>query len=144
MIKTEEIKELHSNTDWQKAYPILKTLRADLIEDHFLSNRESLISNGYTLIGLFDSGELISVAGVDLYPHITRGIDCWIHDLATKENLRSNGYGKRLMQYIENWAKSKGCSRLCVHTRVEKISAQNFYEQKLNYKKSAITYYKEL
>lgn len=138
------IKELSSQQEWQSAYPILKSLRADLIEKDFLKKREDFIRSGYTLFGLFSDTELVAVAGADLYPHLSRGIDCWVHDLATKEEQRSKGFGKELMRYIEKWAKEKGCSRLCVHTRVERTEAQKFYQNKLGYQQAALVYYQDL
>lgn len=144
MISTEIICELTSESDWIEAYPILKVLRRDLDQQIFLSTRENYLSNNLTLFGLRVDGELQALAGVALYPHLSRQIDCWVHDIVTNESSQSKGYGRKLMQHIEKWAEQKGCSRVSVHTRVERKDSQRFYQEKLGYSNNAIVYSKEL
>lgn len=140
----EEIIELRSEAEWREAFPLLHSLRSDLDESIFLQRREQILSHNFTLLGLRVENELVAVAGVDLYPHLSRGVDCWVHDLVTKEGKRSRGYGQTIMRYIESWAKERGCSRVCVHTRIHRKEAQRFYETKLGYPSSAIVYYREV
>jgi len=140
----EEFLELKSENEWREGFPALNSLRSKLTESEFLKRRETLLNAGYRLFGLKTNGKIVAVASADLYPHVADGVNCWVHDLATVDGERSKGYGAKLMQNVERWAKQQGCTRLAVHTRVEREKAQNFYEQKLGYPKTAITYYKEL
>lgn len=143
-ISEEQIVELCTEAEWREAFPILYSLRSDLSEEDLVRRREKFIANGFTLFGVRVAGELMAVAGVDLYPHLSRGIDCWVHDLVTKESGRSRGLGAKLMRHIEQWAKSQGCSRICVHTRLHRKDAQRFYENKLGYAPSALVYYQDV
>ncbi len=143
-ILMEEFSELTTESEWLRAFPILCNLRIDLTEDKFLKQRDTLIKDGYHLFGLSDHEQLVAVASANIYPHVTKGKNCWVHDLVTIEGERSKGYGKKIMQGIEAWAKSKGCSRLSVHTRIKNERAQHFYEKKLGYLKTAVTYSHEL
>ncbi|NDC38054.1 MAG: GNAT family N-acetyltransferase [Proteobacteria bacterium] len=138
------IVELTSEPQWREAFAVLATLRTSLEESEFLRRRESLQRDGYRLFGLIHEGKIVAVAGADLYPHVTKGRNCWVHDLATHPEQRSKGYGSRLMRYLESWAKEQGCARLCVHTRFEREDTQKFYEIKLGYPRTAVTYYREL
>ena len=140
----QEIQELVTEEQWAKAYPVLATLRTSLSQIQFLGRRELLLQNGYHLFGLFFQGQIVAVAGADIYPHVSQGLNCWVHDLATAEAFRSRGFGGKLMRHLEKWAKGRGCTRLCVHTRVERESAQRFYEKKLGYPRTAVVYYREL
>jgi GNAT superfamily N-acetyltransferase len=139
----EEIVELLSEAEWCEAFPILQSLRHELEESALLRQREHFLQQNLTLFGLRVEQELVAVAGAHLYPHLSRGIDCWVHDLVTKESKRSLGYGKKLMRHIEGWARAHGCSRICVHTRLGRKDAQRFYEGKLGYPPSALVYYQE-
>jgi GNAT superfamily N-acetyltransferase len=67
-------------------------------------------------------------ARVDLYPHLSCGRACWVHDLVTKEGKRSRGYGQAIMRYVESWAKERGCSGVCVYTKINRKDALRFYE----------------
>lgn len=140
----EEIFELETEDQWREAFPVLQTLRTSLTEEEFLKRRESMLTDGYHLFGLTHQGKLVAVASADLYPHITKDKNCWVHDLATAESERSKGFGAKLMRHLEQWAKDQGCSRLCVHTRLERQAAQRFYEEKLGYPKTAVVYYQDL
>ena len=140
----EKIVELRSEAEWREAFPILQSLRSELTEVDLLRRRDEFLADKFTLFGLRLSQELVAVAGADLYPHLSRGTDCWVHDLVTKESVRSKGYGEKLMRHIERWAKDHGCTRICVHTRLGREDAQRFYETKLGYPRSAVVYYQDI
>lgn len=139
-----EIIEFRTEQEWRTAYPVLSTLRTRLTESEFIARRETLLTAGYHLFGMLIDGRLVAVASADIYPHVTSGVNCWVHDLATAEAERSNGYGATLMRHVEKWAKRQGCKRLSVHTRLEREKAQKFYESKLDYRRAAVAYYKDL
>ena len=57
--------------DWSSAYKVLRVLRPNLIAEEFLKDRARLISEGYRLIGVKISGEVIAVASYLITPHPT-------------------------------------------------------------------------
>ena len=125
-----------------EALDILRLLRPDLDDDKVLEQRDLLMANGYRLFGLHKAGRIICVAGVVLHPHLIRGAEFWVHDLVTLEEERSKGYGKAMMQHLERVALESGCSRLLVHTRIEREQAQHFYERHMGFETYAIVYQK--
>lgn len=137
-----QINEFKTEDEWKKAFPCLQSLRPNLDLSLFLKNRESLIARDYHLIGLTDGEKIVCVAGYVFHPHIERGSEFWIHDFATLPDSRSKGYGKSVIQHLEDLAKDAGCTRLLVHTKVTRDRAQNFYENKANLTEYAIVYSK--
>ena len=110
---------------------------AHLKKKDFLNNREELIKNGYHLLGLFIDGEIASVAGFIFYPSLYNLKDIWITDLVTLEKFRSQGLGKAFLKHIEEYAKSEGCSRVCLHTNHSREDAKRFYEKHAEYENYA-------
>ncbi|MCC6220882.1 MAG: GNAT family N-acetyltransferase [Deltaproteobacteria bacterium] len=122
----------------------MNSLRPNVSLEQFLNYRDDFLANGYQLFGAVIDDEVACVAGLIIYPHIVRRRDCWVYDLATLENYRSQGHGKRMLEFLEKYARSHGCSRLCLHTNVANLRAQHFYENHANYKKFGYVYISEL
>lgn len=139
-----EIFFLKTESEWREAFPCIQSLRPDLSVESFLGRRENLLSRDYYLLGLMDEGRIVAVAGYVLQPHIERGSEFWIHDLATLPNCRSRGYGGQLMAFLEIEAAKVGCSRVVLHTRKQREDAQRFYEDKVGLDNYAVVYKKEL
>lgn len=125
---------------WREAIEVLRELRPELDSIKTVHNRETLQARGYRLYGLFENSRIVCVAGVVLQPHITRGIDFWVHDLVTAEGARSRGYGEQMMRFLEDEARGLGCGRMTVHTRANRERAQNFYENHLGYERYAVVF----
>ncbi len=136
--------ELRTSQQWDDAWPALQSLRESLSREAFLHSREDMIDNGYQLFGLQSDGRIVSVAGLMIYPHVTRGRDCWVYDLATLKEERSKGFGARILQFVESYAKEKGCTRVCLHTRLSRGDAQRFYETRVEYDRYAYVYQREI
>ena len=139
-----DFRNLKSHDEWSEAWPVLHSLRPDLDREAFLASRDTLLNAGYRLFGAFLDGKCVSVAGYRIYLHVTRARECWVHDLATLEEHRSRGLGKSLLEHIEREAKSQGCSRVKLYTRVHRKDAQRFYETKAGYARTAYVYCKDL
>lgn len=122
----------------------LQSLRAELDRDGFLESREKLTSNGYELFGLRSEGKIVCVAGLMFTPHVLRGRDCRVFDLVTLEAERSNGFGKELVRFIEQYAKDQGCTRVDLHTQLDRTDSRRFYEEHVGWEECACVYKKEL
>ena len=84
------------------------------------------------------------VAGLVIYAHVLRGRDCRLCDLATLEAERSKGFGQKLLRFVEQYAKNRGCTRIHIHTQPERTEAQRFYQEHVGWNRCAYVYKKEL
>lgn len=66
-----------------------------------------------------------------------------IEQLVIKEDLRGKGYGKMLMNYLENVGKENNCERVELDCWIFNKNAINMYEH-LGYEKQRIIYEKKL
>jgi hypothetical protein len=98
MSKTMEMINL-AETDQEIAacFPVLRQLHEYLVEDAFVSHVRRLETQGYTLLFLFDSGMVKSVAGFHLGESFGWKKHIYVDDLVTDSESRSQGYGASLL-----------------------------------------------
>jgi GNAT superfamily N-acetyltransferase len=139
------IRELSTERDWLEAYPVMKQLRTHLSQERFLElTRESTVSGGYKLAVLYEEGKIKAVTG--FMPMITlyNGKSIWVCDLVTDFSVRSKGYGEKLLNYVETWAKNNGYDNISLSSGLQRVDAHRFYEDKMDYMKKSYVYLKEL
>jgi GNAT superfamily N-acetyltransferase len=139
------IRELSTEMDWLAAYPVMKQLRTHLSQERFLElTREATVSEGYKLAALYEEGKIMAVTG--FMPMITlyNGKSIWVCDLVTDSSVRSKGYGEKLLNYVETWAKNNGYDIISLSSGLQRLDAHRFYEDKMDYMKKSYVYLKEL
>lgn len=139
-----EINELISSEDIRRAFPLFKELRPNTTLKGFEFAVLKMAEMGYRMFGLFDGGELVSVLGLEIWPHMQRGSELHVRDLVTKEEHRSKGYGSSLMEFAENLGRESCCSRIVLHSRLEREDAHRFYEERLGFRRYAVVFEKSL
>lgn len=140
-----EIIELITEEEWKQAYPVIKQLRVHLDETEYLQLvGQAQKESGYKLVGLFDSQVVKAVIG--FMPMITlyNGHFIWICDLVTDKYERSKGYGKKLLDYVHNWAKEQGYSIVSLSSGLQRKDAHRFYQEKMEYDAVSYVFLKKL
>lgn len=122
------LRPLDSTHDLRSAFPIMQQLRPHLTsEADFLSRIERMSLNGYRLIGAYDSGVLVGLAGYRLQENLVYGSFLYVDDLVTAAAQRGGQWGSRLLQALERLARASGCARLVLDTGLANARAQRFY-----------------
>jgi GNAT superfamily N-acetyltransferase len=67
-----------------------------------------------------------------------------IHALVVQEAHRRQGIGTRLMEAVEEWARSRGAVIALVDTYIESPLSVPFYEQRMGYSRRALRFRKEI
>ncbi len=62
-----------------------------------------------------------------IYSVWSHGKALYLDDLFIREEHRGKGYGKRALEYIEEFAQSLGCKRIQFHSETTNPSAKEFY-----------------
>ncbi|MEG9296872.1 GNAT family N-acetyltransferase [Mangrovibacillus sp. Mu-81] len=140
-----EIKQLNGEKEWLDGYPILKQLRPHLDESGYLNLiKEASDTDGYKLAALYEEGKIVAVTGFMPMVTLYNGKFIWVCDLVTDAGVRSNGHGKKLLSYVECWAKNNGYDIISLSSGMQRLDAHRFYEDKMDYKKTSYVYVKEL
>jgi len=77
--------------------------------------------------GYKQNDELIGY--VTMIPHFPGYKHCEVYWLAVKKKVQKQGIGRKLMRFIEEYAKEKGFRKVCLYNGKEMKEAQSFYER---------------
>lgn len=138
------IQELQSQQDWREAFPVMHELRPHLKEQEYLDLLRSMAQEGYRLFALRDGGRIVSLAGFAVLTSLSYGSHIWVYDLITAGDARSKGYGRRLLEFIEEFARREGCGIVALSSNMARTDAHRFYEEHLNYEKPSYVFRKRL
>ncbi|MEH7400701.1 GNAT family N-acetyltransferase [Gottfriedia acidiceleris] len=113
------------------------------MKNHFLVYEE-MQKQGYKLFGLEVQGVTVAVAGISILTNFYNGKHVFVYDLVTDESKRSNGYGKKLLDFISEFGSRNGCQLVTLQSGVQRINAHRFYEHKMEYKKLSYSFSKDI
>jgi GNAT superfamily N-acetyltransferase len=133
-LNTLMIKELKSRKEIIEAFPIMKQLRTHLDESTYLELvQEAQEVDRYKIVALFDEDKMVAVTGFKPMTTLYYGRFVWVCDLVTDTNIRSKGYGEKLLTYVHEWAKENKYESVALSSGLQRTDAHRFYEDKLNY-----------
>lgn len=139
-----EIFELQTEEEYREAFPVMHELRPHLTEESFLAITGEMVWDGYRLFAGRENGRIVALAGVAVRLNLYHGRHLWVYDLVTTTSARSNGYGKQLLEWLEELARAEKCERLALASGVQRTDAHRFYEEKMGYDKASYLYVKRL
>ena len=74
-----------------------------------------------------DGGQVIAWMDLGIVFHLQSGRYCEIGGLVVAESARSNGIGRRMVAYAEQWAAEKGVKKVLVRSNSKRADAHRFY-----------------
>lgn len=138
------IKELTTEQEWLQAFPVMHELRRHLDETSYLRGLLDMREQGYKLFALYEGAEIAAVAGVAISTNFYYGRHVWVYDLVTHSEKRSEGYGERLLSFIQQWAKDNDCEKVALSSGLQRKDAHRFYEDKMGYDKPSFVFTRSL
>jgi len=121
-IRELDLKELHS------AWELVSQLRTQIDYKEF----EDLVyemRDNYTMVGIFERGELVCYAGVSINTNLYHKRHLFVHELVTDEEYRSQGYGKMMLEYLGDYARVGACENIVLSSGLQREEAHAFYEK---------------
>lgn len=110
-----------------RCYPVMAQLRPHLSSDTFLTAVRTQQPEGYILAGGEVDGRVMVVAGYRIQHMLSRGKFMCVDDLVTDGVVRSHGYGEQMFGWLQDTARSEGCSLLDLDSGVQRMAAHRFY-----------------
>ncbi|MGJ7918986.1 GNAT family N-acetyltransferase [Neobacillus sp. LXY-4] len=139
------IKELQTESEIIEAFPIMKQLRTHLDENSYLDLVvEAQRMERYKIFALLEGGEVVAVIGFKPMITLYYGRFVWVCDLVTDTNKRSNGYGEKLLSFVQDWAKENNYESVALSSGIQRKDAHRFYEEKMGYDKVSYVFKKTL
>lgn len=138
-----EIIELTTDAELAEGYQVMKELRP-LEEGPYFDRLAQMRREGYRQFALVEDDEIVSIAGVRASTTLYHGKHTWIYDLVTREDRRSEGFGRELLGFVESWARDEDCRVIELASGLWRERAHSFYENDLGYERYCYTFKKDL
>lgn len=139
------IQALHTEDEVLAAFPVMKQLRAHLDQTTYLALvKEAQKVDQYQMAALYDANEIVAVVGFKPMITLYYGRFVWVCDLVTATDKRSNGYGEKLLTYVEEWAKQNSYESVALSSGLQRTDAHRFYEKKMDYDRVSYVFKKEI
>ena len=108
--------------------PLMCQLRPNIALENYLPTvRRMMQAEGYLLAAVSDQGEVRAVAGYRFMEMLYCGSILYVDDLNTDPRYRSQGYGRRLFDWLKQEAIEKGCAQLHLDSGVQRGQTHRFY-----------------
>lgn len=137
------IQALHTEDEILAAFPVMKQLRTHLDQTTYLALvKEAQEVDQYQMAALYDANEIVAVVGFKPMITLYYGRFVWVCDLVTATDKRSNGYGEKLLTYVEEWAKQNNYQSVALSSGLQRTDAHRFYEKKMDYDRASYVFKK--
>ena len=134
-IRELDLKELDT------AYEVVSQLRKQLTYKEFEDLIYDMRHMEYKMIGIFDKEILMTYAGVAICTNLYHKRHLFIYELVTDEKHRVKGYGKMMLEYLEDYARVGMCENIVLSSGLQREKAHKFYE-KYNFDKTSYVFVK--
>ena len=108
-------------------FAVMVQLRPHLREPEFVPRVRRMQREGYHLAYVEEGGSVRAVAGYRFYEKLVSGPHLYVDDLITDTVERSQGHGGRLLRWLMDLARARGCAQLELDSGVQRFDAHRFY-----------------
>jgi len=122
-IREMDLKELY------EVYEVVKQLRHELSYEDFEDLIYDMRHMDYKMFGLLERGKLISFAGVSIQTNLYHKRHLYIFDFVTDEPSRFLGYGKLMLEFLQDYAKTAMCENLVLSSAFYRNDTHKFYQR---------------
>jgi ribosomal protein S18 acetylase RimI-like enzyme len=143
-MKTMKIEHFDTPAELARCYTLMRDLRGKLAsETDFIAQVQRQQAQGYRLAGLEQDGKPVALAGYRMLENFIHGRFCYVDDLVTASEARSQGIGSSLLNSLEIIAREYGCDQMVLDTAIVNTQAQVFY-QRVGFLALGLHFYRDL
>ncbi len=121
------IKIAETDNEIADCFPTMQELRPELVKTAFVPLVRELMHGGFQLAYLREQQQVACVAGFRISKNLFLGKHLYIDDLSTLDSHRSKGHGEKMMIWLRDLAKAKGCNAIHLDSGVQRHRAHKFY-----------------
>jgi GNAT superfamily N-acetyltransferase len=123
--------------------PLLRILNPAIPEGMLRERLTEMVSQGYKCAGAYSGDRIVGICGMWILTKVYVGRHLEPDNVIILEAYRSRGVGRRLMAWVHDYARSKGCVATELNCYLGNGKAQDFWERG-GYRKIAVHYQKLL
>lgn len=123
------IQDAVTEAEIERCFPVMSELRTGFSSESFVGQVKRQQEAGYVLTYLMPArdGEILAVAGWRIRENLAMGPHLYVDDLVTREDCRSQGIGKKLLEHVLNRGQRARCSVALLDSGVQRFPAHRFY-----------------
>jgi GNAT superfamily N-acetyltransferase len=111
-----------------RCFEVMRELRPALASaEEFVARVQQQQAQGFHLAFLEREGQVVTVAGFRVQHMLGRGLTMYVDDLVTGEMFRSQGNGKRMLDWLIACAREQGCETFSLDSGTHRREAHAFY-----------------
>ena len=113
-------------------YPLMKQLQSTRVKDEFFTEKEylnrvtELMKSGYRIARALNNDSIIGVVTFRRKSNLFMNI-MYVEELVIDEILRSKGFGKQLLRWVEKEARKHSCDSMELDCGMHRTKAHKFY-----------------
>lgn len=108
--------------------PLLKKLGSEGVSEELLIERTlDMAQQNYECVGIYDGEKLMGVCGMWFQTRHYAGRSLEVDHVIIDEAYRSQGIGKKMMEFVYDYAKKKTCNWVELNTYVSNFPSHKFY-----------------
>lgn len=134
---TSDIRDIQIDKEGKTVFPLIQQLHPHLDEAKFQTLMGEMVAQGYRMIGLYVEEKLVAVAGFSILTNLYLERHLYLYDLVSEADERSKGNGKKLLSYLHELSAEKGCKKITLSSRFDRVDAIRFYVEKMGYEKTS-------
>jgi GNAT superfamily N-acetyltransferase len=125
------VRVAESDADIRPCYAVMRELRPHVGDDEeFVARvRRQQEQSGYTLIYVEEAGKPVACAGFRISEWLAWGRALYVDDLICVESHRGKGPAEALMYWMEDHARTQGCSEFHLDSGTFRLPAHRFYHR---------------
>jgi len=117
-----------SNDQLELIIPLVYELNEGRVSKDLLQSRfDEMKDQNYECAAIFDGDEVIGVSGLWFCTRHYVGKAVELDHVYINPQYRSQGLGKKFMDWIYNYVKTKGCNSMELNTYVQNYPSHKFY-----------------
>lgn len=124
-----DIRLAESNEEIAACFPVMASLRPDLIEEAFVDRVQRQRVSGFQVVCLSVEGLPVAVAGFWVRENLAWGRHLYVDDFVTVPTQRSQGHGATLLAWLNWFAAEAGCGEVHLDSGTHREDAHRFYHR---------------
>ncbi|MEQ1560708.1 MAG: GNAT family N-acetyltransferase [Methyloglobulus sp.] len=109
--------------------PLIQRLNPNVPETTLAIRHEEMIAQGYQCAGLYLDKQLIGICGIWIMTKFYIGKHIEPDNVYILPEYRKLGFGKRLLEWVQEYGKSQGCIASELNCYVNNETGNRFWEQ---------------
>lgn len=107
--------------------PLLQQLNEQLETEIILERLDEMVLRGYECLGVYDNEKLIGICGIWILTKIYVGRHVEPDNVTIHPDYRNKGIGEKMMEWVDEYAKSKGCIASELNAYVRNNNGHRFW-----------------